>query len=53
MIGFGSEGPLIVCGGEFLELLEVQPAGGLRLPAARWAQQSGLTIGDFFGSASH
>jgi len=53
VIGFGSEGPLIVCGGEFLELLEVQPAGGLRLPAARWAQQSGLTIGDFFGSASH
>jgi methionyl-tRNA formyltransferase len=48
--GLGADGPIIACGEGRLELIEVQQPGGLRLAAARWAQQMGVKIGDFFAN---
>lgn len=48
IVGFGADGPVIACAKDWLELIEVQPAGGVRLPAMRWARQIGLQVGDFF-----
>lgn len=52
VVGLGVDGPIIACGLDLLELIEVQQPGGRRLAASRWAQQHGLTIGDYFGDAS-
>ncbi|HAB47504.1 MAG TPA: hypothetical protein DCE31_04500 [Lautropia sp.] len=48
MVGLGADGPIIACGEDFLELIEVQQPGGLRVAAMPWAQQTGVKIGDFF-----
>lgn len=48
VVGLGADGPIIACGEDFLELIEVQQPGGLRVAAMPWAQQTGVKIGDFF-----
>ena len=50
VVGFGEAGPIIACAGSCIELVEVQPAGGVRLAAMPWARQFGLKAGDLFGN---
>ena len=49
VVTVGPDGLLVACGGGFVRVLEVQPAGKRRLSGADWARGRGVAPGDRFG----